>query len=394
MVVFGDSLLYALCYPEYESITYAQLYKFSIRDGSYEVLGDSIHFRSDEILTNANLFYNNVLQEFYCTVQVVNRDKSTNNRVYLLAYPGKSMQDLSIYDKNSLWFRFWYLAILSGCVVIIFIYWFIFRKKNATVVKKVCAGYFTEKEMDTNCLMQRRESGVYLFGEFTLYDKTGRDITYMLSTRLKNTFLLILEYSLTQEGITSHLLSSMLWSDKDEYSAKNLRGVTINQLRKILTELEGIKLIFDKGLYTLDIDDKCFCDCKYIMELMDLKLGNVHKFNEINNILSKGMFLKSTDDPVLEPFKLLMKEKLIANLPMYIEEAFRLNNDLLVVQLSDHLLAIDPLNVTVFSFQLRALYNLKQESDVRKRYALFLQNYSKLTNQSPQDLIELLNHTK
>ena len=394
MVIVGDSL-YALCYPEYESNSHIQLYRFSIKDGSYKTLGDSILFCSDEILTNVNLFYDDALQEFYCVVLETNKDNSMNTKVYSLMYPGVSMADLSIYKSPNTEFQYWYLLLFLGCLVTGISYRLFSRKKQSDKIDRKKTEHFIDTKIDTKAdeQIQSRENGICLFGKFTIYDKTGRDITYMLSTRLKNTFLLILEYSLTKGGITSHQISNILWSDKDEYSAKNLRGVTVNQLRKILTELDGIKLVFDNGLYTLIIEQPCFCDCKYLLQLMNLDIESEYRYDEINNILSRGGFLKSIDEPMLDTFKVLIKDKLSVNLPIYIEEVFKSNNYLLAEQLSNHLLSIDPLNVDVFSFQLRSLYQLKQVNEVKKRYALFSSQYHKLTNKPLQDLSEILNDT-
>ena len=394
MVIVGDSL-YALCYPEYESNSYIQLYRFSIKDGSYKILGDSISFCSDEILTNVNLFYDDVLQEFYCVVLETNKDNSMNTKVYSLAYPGVSKADLSIYKNSNSKSSNWYKITFLLCLLIVLVCWLIFRKKQPDKTGRKKAELFVENKIDTNTeeRVQSKENGIYLFGKFNIHDKIGRDITYMFSTRLRNTFLLILEHSLTKGGITSQQLNSMLWSDKDEYSAKNLRGVTINQLRKILAELDDVKLIFDNGLYTLIIENPCFCDCKYILQLMDLNIENEYRYDEINNILSRGAFLKSIHEPMLDTFKALIKDKLSVNLPIYIEEVFKSNNYLLAEQLSAHLLAIDPLNVAVFSFQLRSLYQLKQVNEVKKRYALFSVQYQKLTEKPLQNLSEILNDT-
>lgn len=61
--------VYLLAYPEYKPETHLQLYRLSISDGSYEALGDSIPLTSEEIATNANLYFNKKLEEFYCVTQ-------------------------------------------------------------------------------------------------------------------------------------------------------------------------------------------------------------------------------------------------------------------------------------------------------------------------------------
>ena len=62
-----EKYIYALCYPEYLSDTYLQLYRLTVDDGTMKALGDSIPMRSEEIMTNANLYYNSLTHEYYCT---------------------------------------------------------------------------------------------------------------------------------------------------------------------------------------------------------------------------------------------------------------------------------------------------------------------------------------
>lgn len=55
---------YTLCYPMQEASSHLQLYKFSLQNDSYEVLGNSIPMESKAILSNANLYYNKETKEF------------------------------------------------------------------------------------------------------------------------------------------------------------------------------------------------------------------------------------------------------------------------------------------------------------------------------------------
>jgi DNA-binding transcriptional activator of the SARP family len=388
-VILNDSLIYALCYPEYESYSYVQLYEFSTKDGSYRILGDSIHFRSDEIRTNINLYYNNILKEFYCTIHEFKEDGSTLSKVYSLSYPAILKDDLSTYDKMSQWNSVYIISIIFGIIILITLaYIIVFRRKTTSGSS---SGHLNKSLPQPINLNAHTKNAILLFGEFTIYNESGRDITYMMSNRLKSTFLLILEHSLKNDGITSPQLNEILWSDKDEYSAKNLRGVTINQLRKVLSELVGVELIYDKGLYKLTIGDNCFCDCYRVLQLIDPSQNIIDKYNEISNILSRGPFLDSCSNTFVDSFKDCIKEKLIVILPIYIEDAYNLGNHLLTVHMAENLLLIDPLNEIAFTYLIRSLHILKQDSEVKTRYTLFKTQYQKLTNtQFTKDLNSII----
>lgn len=153
------------------------------------------------------------------------------------------MKDLMRYKDSELIFIFQYLIIAIDYLFTLIIYMFIFRKQwGIYTTKKDNMEFHIENETSMDIKMQRKVNSISLFGKFTLYDKAGRDITYMLSARLRNTFLLILEYSLIKEGIPSLQLNNILWSNKDKYSAKNLREVTIDQLRKTFYKLNRLEL--------------------------------------------------------------------------------------------------------------------------------------------------------
>lgn len=71
-------------------------------------------------------------------------------------------------------------------------------------------------------------------------------------------FIYILLHS-THNGVLSASLNEVFWPDKPDDKVKNLKGVTINQIRKNLAELDGVELVHDKGYFRLVFTD-CYCD--------------------------------------------------------------------------------------------------------------------------------------
>lgn len=90
---------YTLCYPMQEASSHLQLYKFSLQNDSYEVLGNSIPMESKAILSNANLYYNKETKEFYCCTQEFNErgGESSVTRFYSLSAPAIAENALFLY---------------------------------------------------------------------------------------------------------------------------------------------------------------------------------------------------------------------------------------------------------------------------------------------------------
>ena len=84
---------------------------------------------------------------------------------------------------------------------------------------------------------------------FTILDNAGRDITYMLSPKLRVLFLYILLNSVGKRGGLSSDMNKIFWPDKPDSNVKNLKGVAMNHLRKILQDVDGIELVFRNGYF-------------------------------------------------------------------------------------------------------------------------------------------------
>jgi hypothetical protein len=88
LVVSKDSSsFYNLSYPEYIASTYLQLHEYSIKNGNYQTLGDSIPMVSERIRTNANLYFNKDTNQLFCTTQEFELDGSNKINIYSLNAP-------------------------------------------------------------------------------------------------------------------------------------------------------------------------------------------------------------------------------------------------------------------------------------------------------------------
>lgn len=76
------------------SNSFLRLYRFLVKDGSCQILGDSIPIYSDKITTNARLYYNERLSRLFVTVQETRDDVSSKFSVYSLLFPPVSLENI------------------------------------------------------------------------------------------------------------------------------------------------------------------------------------------------------------------------------------------------------------------------------------------------------------
>lgn len=374
MVILNDSTFYTLCYPESVSKSHLQLYRFSLNDGSHEILGDSIPIRSDKITTNANLYYDRELNSLYAVVQEFDDDISSSLSVYSLSFPPITASELAAYSKHDGNKTLPVILTISTLIVVVTAYaLYKSRKKKeaSTIIDTPAITALNKTESVT------KPNSIYLFGEFTVRDRKNRNITYMFSAQLKQILCLILQYSTTEGGIASQKLSNILWPDKPADKVKNSRGVTINHLRKALSELDGIELIYEAGFFKIEHTDAIYCDYTRCMQIISSGELESHK-DELIEIIARGKFLQLSDHELFDSFKEEVEKRLEPVLLIEMEKSFEAEQYQRTISFAEAITNIDPLNDAALTFQIKAMQKLKLNDEARIRFQAFVIEYKKI----------------
>lgn len=388
-----EKYIYALCYPEYLSDTYLQLYRLTVDDGTMKALGDSIPMRSEEIMTNANLYYNSLTHEYYCTTTEFDKMGHTVIRTYVLSAPPVSLDEIRSYgSRSSLEIR--WLWIMAGIGVLLLAGGVLFvRKKrgkqrnavleSSSVLMSPPVGREPDKSVQGKETLAKedfesslvRPNAVYLFGPFTVIDRNGRDITHLFSSRLRQVFIYILLHS-THNGVLSASLNEVFWPDKPDDKVKNLKGVTINQIRKNLAELDGVELVHDKGYFRLVFTD-CYCDYFRFRTLKNAEEVE----NELGILLMRGKFLDGMDAGMMDHFKQKVEEFLSSFLPLEIERLYQQHKYDAVIRFCNVLFRVDPVNELALAYGMHALNHTGSSQEAILQYSLFVREYRQMMNE-------------
>ncbi|MCI8952324.1 MAG: hypothetical protein HFJ76_03570 [Bacteroides thetaiotaomicron] len=388
-----EKYIYALCYPEYLSDTYLQLYRLTVDDGTMKALGDSIPMRSEEIMTNANLYYNSLTHEYYCTTTEFDKKGHTVIRTYVLSAPPVSLDEIRSYgSRSSLEIR--WLWIMAGIGVLLLAGGVLFvRKKrgkqrnavleSSSVLMSPPVGREPDKSVQGKETLAKedfesslvRPNAVYLFGPFTVIDRNGRDITHLFSSRLRQVFIYILLHS-THNGVLSASLNEVFWPDKPDDKVKNLKGVTINQIRKNLAELDGVELVHDKGYFRLVFTD-CYCDYFRFRTLKNAEEVE----NELGILLMRGKFLDGMDAGMMDHFKQKVEEFLSSFLPLEIGRLYQQHKYDAVIRFCNVLFRVDPVNELALAYGMHALNHTGSSQEAILQYSLFVREYRQMMNE-------------
>jgi len=365
---------YTLCYPESKSYSELQLYRFNIKDGSHQEMATTINMVSDHILTNANIFLDRELMKFIVTTVVFPDEENSTFDVFTLAYP-----PISGNEENSSNPVFLILvAILFGCITVGggFIVAYVFVRRQRKKKEEFDRLYKMKTSHGETVIYKQpsRSNAIYTFGELSIIDRDGKEISAEFTAQMRLILCLIIKYSYDGKGIESNKLSSIIWPDKDIEKIRNSRSVAINNLRKSLRKLDGVKVVFEDGCFRLSIEGGCYCDYFALKEEMT---KNIPDKATILNIMSRGQFLKYETDEVLDSFKSRTEDMTITQATIYLDEALVSKSHFDVVEISDILRLCDPLNEKALLASVKTLKLMQRNEDALIRYAAYTKEYRK-----------------
>ena len=222
-----------------------------------------------------------------------------------------------------------------------------------------------------------------LFGSFKVIDRKEKDISYMFSPKIRQLFLLLLFNSKKKNlvGIKSEQIHTILWPDSTSQKAKNLKNVTINQLRNILKDLDGIEIFYMNGCFFMEFGEEFYCDYfNFLTELKSLKSDSIdeNSLTQLIQIIKTGTFLKFIDDEYFDKVKKDFEEEVLKLIPNQLKRLYKNKDYATVIPLTEILFNIDSLNETAFYYRLHSLLKMGLTFKAKKQFNFFIIEFNKI----------------
>ena len=404
---------YALCYPHEDAKTFLRLYRFSVADGSYEIVSGKIPVISERIESDINLFFDKTSDQFICTLQEFSSPDQSVVKIFSLSNPPVTEQMYLEAKTGKPSRRLMILLAAGGLLILAGLFWLIrTRRKRAAAPQESALRDLPEKStspevavleplkaVDSNVHVQfdaaddaamQKANSIYLLGDFAVYDNQAKNITHQFSPKIQQLFVLILLNSKEGDGVTSKRISAYLWPEKEVSKTKNIKGVTINHLRSILRDMDGIELSFQNDHYRFTLERSVYCDYFEVLDFLkrgEIDEGSIAPFLPA---MLQGGLLPGMQDPWIDGFKNRFEEVLTERLQPEMARAFDSEHLKLALDLAKIVLKVDPFNDYAIKFQLSTLRRLKGKDVASKCFQQFKDEYQdSLGIQYPHSFEEL-----
>ncbi len=382
--------LYVLLYPHFLNDSDAQLYRFDWADGTWTSLGNSIPFNAYKQSTQVHLFEDAQLGYLIAVIQEFKEATQSMVRLYRIRIP--VLSDLvPVVAEYSPLSSHWLIIVLVIFLLAGALYFIYRKRRHAEKETSLCPIPDKVEVVNVEDTMEpetkKHKNYIYILGDFSVFDRNGRDITYMFSSKIRQLFLLVFLNSErdSSQGVSSDEISSILWPEKELAKSSNVRGVTMTNLRNVLAELDGIQIVNHQGKWFVEMDYKlCNCDFHIVCN-PEIDLYKINDYEEIRpyvHYLRRGLLLKSEEWDWIDPFKSEYEERILTLYTSVMIDAYKKAEYLISYRVSQVLLSIDVLNEDLMRIEINSLLKMGNADKARVKFRIFSINYYEAYNKN------------
>jgi hypothetical protein len=218
---------------------------------------------------------------------------------------------------------------------------------------------------------------ILLFGEFKAIDNKGDDVTDLFTPKVKELFLFVLIYSL-KSGIGASVrdINDILWEGISSEKVANNRSVTLNKLRKILLQFDGIEIVSTGGYLQAKINLPFYCDYVNAYKLCQIPEGlSKQQLILFFDFVKRGRFLKGITWPWLDEIRGFTGNQVIDNL-LNLATIYQKEMNLPEIEkIAQRILDYDDLNEEAIYLQVWALQKTNNINLARFNFSSFTKKY-------------------
>ncbi len=218
---------------------------------------------------------------------------------------------------------------------------------------------------------------IQLFGEFKAIDRKGDDITDLFTPKVRELFIFVLIYSL-KSGIGANIrdINDTLWSGITSRKVANNRSVTLNKLRKILLEIDGIEIISNTGYLQSKLQKPFYCDYVSAFKLCQIPEGmSKQQLISFFEMVKRGRFLKGIHWEWLDEIRGFTGNQVIDNL-LNLAAIYQKDENLPEIEkIARRILDYDDLNEEAIYLQIWALQKNNNLNLAKFNFTSFTKKY-------------------
>lgn len=378
IVTDDKSGFYTLIYNNINYNTHLQLAEIGIDSEKFRVYEDSIPYNFLDTESWAGLFLNSQESKL---IAVTLTDSLIE--IYQQAFPPLLKSEATQAHKTNPGKSTLLFVLIGGIIIFVgSIALWKYRKQGIPIPP--AKNHQITESAKNSVAAKDQATAIILMGGFQIFDRNGDDVTGQFTPTIKQLFLLIyLSSILGKKGISSEMLTELLWSDKSATSARNNRNVNISKIRLILEKVSpDLVLNHENTFWKIEHGETVYSDILDSQRLIEkVKFNKNLTEPETERLLknsSRGGICPGVQTDWMDQFKADFTAQLLDALLALILDT---KDHRLIAKISDSILKLDPLNDEALRRKCYALISLGKKGQALTAYNQFCKDYSNLLGQ-------------
>ncbi len=222
-----------------------------------------------------------------------------------------------------------------------------------------------------------KDNQVLLFGDFKAINKEGENVSKQFTPKVKELFLFtLIQTQKTGIGANVSDINEALWQGLPSKKVANNRSVTLNKLRKILQQFEGIEIVSNDKSLVVVTKESFFCDYVEAFKLCQTPNGMAkQQLVLFFHLVKRGRFLKGTNWPWLDEARGFTGNQVIDNL-LKLASLYKKENGLNEIEkIAKRILDYDDLSEEATYLQIWALQKANNSHLAKFNFDSFCKKY-------------------
>ncbi|MCM1177330.1 MAG: hypothetical protein NC115_03985 [Bacteroidales bacterium] len=390
----GD--LYALAFSNNRFKSSLNLVSCSLEGDGLVYHSSPVNFNFHDMDSYVELVFNRDSSMFYAVVLNTRISGANDLKVYSLAYPPVSMDEIMQVPEPKFHAVCMVLAILVLLVALACGY-LIYRRRHP-----VMGPVKTELTESSEELLQAvpvadevyadghgMEHNISLLGGLKIYDRDGNDATSKLSPMLRSLFLFALMRTCgSRKAVTAEELNEVFWFGMEKSVASNNRNVNMRKLRVVLQEIGDIQIVFSNDIFKMTFGEDVRCDYIELMQLLhdadDADTVGPGALAAILGLAVRGNLLSGYEYEWLDSYKSEYSELLIRVMMKAAREPAVSSNSGYMLGIADCILREDRLDEFAIRVKCSIFYRRGHKGLSRQVYDKWCTDYRRLMDSEPE----------
>lgn len=309
-----------------------------------------------------------------------------------------SIDDLKIWDRglslkeiNGLFYQNdsksnkIYYIILGVFVLLVLCIIFLFKRKKSVITERKQALVLEDIDQEVS-----EENILHLFGNFQI-DLISKKILSPTFSSLHKQLLSFIILSVFDEvgGVNTNKLTDTFWPGVPKLKAKENRNGNIRKLRKVLSQIDGLEVVFDDKKWHVKTSESFEVDIfKYIKlkesikEKLEKDKLSISELDCFLDLLKKGNILQNTQTEWVDYFKNKISNEVESLLSEICKSQNKLLHSEMNIKIAKTILLFDNLNENALRILISELVSGGKHGLAKNAYLSFTKNYEALYAES------------